>query len=240
MIGPEMDSMKWVLNIPKEFFLSWRNCPRTKQPLKTMEALTQKLNSSQQSSTNDNFSQQKWRGNFRGRSYQNRENRGYRGNQGYYNSQNNGSNNQNRGRYGNNFNRGNYRGGNEFGGNNRENFSNNYNNSNHDSFQDQGGNTNNETTFTTGNPEGLIETTEFSQTVCYNCGYPNHTARNCEARGKSNSRGGQIPFNSQRQPVQTIKLIIIKIKWMHLLNLNFHKSQLRTWNNWYSFKHFRN
>ena len=163
-----------------------------------IEALTQKLNSPQHSSTNDNYSdnQQKWRGNSRGRSYQNRGNRGYRGNQGYSNNQNNGSNNQNRGRYGNNFNRGNYRGGNKFRGNNRGNFSNNYN-SNHDSFQDQGGNTNNGTTITTGTPEGHIETTEFSQKVCYNCGYPNHTARNCEARGKSNSRGGQIPFNSQ-------------------------------------------
>ena len=40
----------------------------------------------------------------------------------------------------------------------------------------------------TGNSGGHIETTAFSQKVCYSCGYPNHTSRNCEARGKSNQK----------------------------------------------------
>ena len=77
-----------------------------------IDALTQKLNSPQQNSSNtykDN-EQQTWRGNFRGRTYQNRGNRGFSNNQGYQNRnyQNQGSNNyqnnQNRGRCGNNFN----------------------------------------------------------------------------------------------------------------------------------------
>ena len=77
-----------------------------------IDALTQKLNSPQQISSNtykDN-GQQTWRGNFRGRTYQNRGHRGYSNNQGYQNRnyQNQGSNhyqiNENRGKYGNNFN----------------------------------------------------------------------------------------------------------------------------------------
>ena len=164
--------------------------------------MTQKLNSPQQNSLNtykDN-EQQTWQGNLRGRTYQNRGNRGYSNNHGYQNRnyQNQGSNNyqnnQNCGRYGINFNRGSYRGRNNFRGNNRGNFSNNYNNNfNNSNFQQQGYQ-NNETTINSG---GHIETTAFSQKVCYSCGYPNHTFRNCEARGKSSTRGGQIPFNSQ-------------------------------------------
>ena len=78
-----------------------------------IDALTQKLNSPQQNSSNtykDN-EKQTWRGNFRGRTYQNR---GFSNNQGYQNRnyQNQGSNNyqnnQNRGRKGNNFNQGSY------------------------------------------------------------------------------------------------------------------------------------
>ena len=170
-----------------------------------IDALTQKLNSPQQNSSNtykDN-EQQTWQGNFRGRMYQNRGNRGYSNNHGYQNRNyqkqgwNYYQNNQNRGRYGNNFNRGSYRGRNNFRSNNRGNFSNNYNNnSNNSNFQQQGYQSN-ETTINTGNSGGHIETTAFSQKVCYSCGYPNHTSRNCEARGKSSTRGGQIPFNSQ-------------------------------------------
>ena len=124
-------------------------------------------------------------------------------NQGYQNRsyQNQGSNNyqnnQDRGRYGNNLNRVGYRGRNNFRGNNGGNFSNNYNNNfTNNNFQQQGYQSN-ETTLNTGNSGGHIETTAFSQKVCYGCGYPNHTSRNCEARGKSSTRGGQIPFNSQ-------------------------------------------
>ena len=174
--------------------------------------MTQKLNSQQQNTSNhhkDN-EQQTWRGNFRGPTYQNRGNRGYSNNQGSQNRnhQNQGSNNyqnnQNRGRYGNNFNQGSYRGRNNLRCNNRGNFSNNHgnfsnnhnNNFNNSDFQQQGYQ-NNETTINTGNSGGHIETTAFSQKVCYSCGYPNHTSRNCEARGKSSTRGGQIPFNSQ-------------------------------------------
>ena len=170
-----------------------------------IDALTQKLKSPQQNSSNNykDNEQQTWRENFRGRTYQNRRNRGYSNNQGYQNRnyQNQGSNNyqnnQNRGRYGNNFNRGSYRGRNNFRGNNRENFSNNYNNNFNDSNFQQQGYQNNETTINTGNSGGHFETTAFSQKVCYSSGYPNHTSRNCEARGKSKTRGGQIPFNSQ-------------------------------------------
>ena len=62
-----------------------------------------------------------------------------------------------------------------------ENFSNSYNNNfNNSNFQQQEYQ-NNETTITSG---GHIETTAFSKSVCYSCGYPNHTSRNCEARGK--------------------------------------------------------
>ena len=70
---------------------------------------------------------------------------------------------------------------------------NNFNNSNSQQQRYQ----NNETTVNTGNSGGHIETTAFSKKVCYSCGYPNHTSGNCEARGKSSTRGGQIPFNSQ-------------------------------------------
>ena len=106
-----------------------------------IDALTQKLNSPEQSSRNINYNnnRQNWRGNFRGSSYQNRGNSCNRGNQGYSKNQYNGSNNQNRGRYGSNFNRGNYRGGNKFRGNNRGNFSNYYINGKNDCFQDEGG-----------------------------------------------------------------------------------------------------
>ena len=156
-----------------------------------IDALTQKLNSPQQNSSNTykNNEQQTWRGNFRGRTNQNRGNRGYSNNQGYQNRnyQNQGSNNYqnnpNPGRYGNNFNRGSYRGRNNFRGNNRGNFSNNYNNNFNNSNSQQQGYQNSETT----NSGGHIETTAFSQKVCYSCGYPNHTSRNCEARGKSST-----------------------------------------------------
>ena len=52
-----------------------------------IDALTQKLNSQQQNSSNNykDSEQQTWRGNFRGRTYQNRGNRGYSNNQGYQN-----------------------------------------------------------------------------------------------------------------------------------------------------------
>ena len=61
------------------------------------DALTQKLNSPQQNSLNNykNNEQQTWRGNIRGRTYQNTGNRGYSNNQGYQNRnyQNQGSKN---------------------------------------------------------------------------------------------------------------------------------------------------
>ena len=158
-----------------------------------IDALMQKLNSPQQKSSNNykDNEQQTWRGNFKGRKYQNRGNRGSSKNQGYQkrNYQNQGSNiyqnNQNRSRYGNNFNRGSYWGKNNFRGKNWGNSSKNYNNNfNNSNFQQQGYQ-NNETTLTSG---GHIETTAFSQKDCYSRGYPNHTSRNCEARGKSSTR----------------------------------------------------
>ena len=124
-----------------------------------IDALTQKLNSLQQNSSNTykDIEQQTWRGNFRDRTYQNRGNRGFSNNQRYQNRnyQNQGSNNyqnnQNRGRCVNNFNRGSYRWRNNFRSNNRGNFSNNSNNySNNSSFQRQGYQSN-ETTINTGN-----------------------------------------------------------------------------------------
>ena len=174
-------------------------------------ALTQKLNSPQQNSSNNykDNEQQTWRGNFRGRTYQNRGNRGYSNNQRHQNRnyQNQGSknyqNNQNCGRYGNNFNRGSYRGRKNFRGNNSGNFSNNYNKNSHNSNFQQQGYHNNETTINTGNSGGHIETTAFAQKVCESCSYPNHTSSNCEARRKSSIRGGQIPFNSH--PKKLIK-----------------------------------
>ena len=54
-----------------------------------------------------------------------------------------------------------------------------------------------EVTLNAGNAEGHIETTAFAQKVCYSYGYPNHTAKNCEMKGRNSSRGGQIPFNPQ-------------------------------------------
>ena len=131
-----------------------------------IDTLTQELNSPQQNSskTYKDNEQNTWRGNFRGRSNQNRGNRGYSNNQGYQNRnyQNQGSkncqNNQNRGRYGNNFNRGSYRGRNNFRGNNRGNFLNNYNNNfNNSNFQQQGYQKNE----TTKNSGGHFETTVF-------------------------------------------------------------------------------
>ena len=170
-----------------------------------IDALTQKLNSPLKNSSNNykDSEQQTWRGKFRSRTYQNRGNRGQSDNQGYQNQnhRNQGSNNyqsnQKCGRYGNKFNRGSYRGRNNFRGNNRGNFLNNHNNNFKNSYFQQQGYQNNEATLNTGNSGGHFETTAFSQKVCSSCGYPNHTSRNCEARGKSSTRGGQIPFNSQ-------------------------------------------
>ena len=100
-----------------------------------IDSLTQKLDLPQQNSSNNykDNEQHTWRGRFRDRTYQNRRNRGYSDNQAYQNRnyQNHGSNNYqnnpNPARYGNNFNRGSYRGRNNFRGNNRGNFSINFN-----------------------------------------------------------------------------------------------------------------
>ena len=161
-----------------------------------INALNEKISQPQQGTSGQNTSQhfnnqQKWRGNSGGRVNQNRGNRGYNNNQGSNNLQN-----QNQERYGNNF-RGNSRGrnnyrGNKYRGNNRGNYSNNDNRNNN--FQ-QYDNQNVEVTLNTGNAEGHIETTAFSQKICYSCGYSNHTAKHCEMRGRSSSRGGQIPLN---------------------------------------------
>ena len=74
------------------------------------------------------------------------------------------------------------RGRNNYTRNNRGNYSNNDNRNNN--FQ-QHDNQNVEVTLNTGNAEGHIETTAFSKKVCYSCGYPNHTGKNCEMRERS-------------------------------------------------------
>ena len=157
---------------------------------KKLNALTEKFNTQQFSNNSGSnyqtiYQYQRGRGNHRGR-YNNSGNK-YRGNS--------------RGRYGNNY-RGNNRGRYNYRGNSRgQNSSNynsnykNYNNYKNDSFRQN--ESNDETTVNTGNYDGHIETTEFSQKVCYTCGYPNHKARNCEVKGRNSSRGGQFPFNSQ-------------------------------------------
>ena len=171
---------------------------------KRINALTEKISQPQQGASGQNTSQhfnnqQKRRRHSGGRFNQNRGSRGYNNNQGSNNFNNqNIFQNQNQGRYGNIF-RGNSRGrnnyrGNNYRGNNRGNYSDNDNRINKFRKYD---NQNVEVTLDTGNVEGHIETTAFSQKVCYSCGYPNHTSRNCEARGRSISRGGQIPFKSQ-------------------------------------------
>ena len=145
--------------------------------------------------TDQNFnSQQKWRGDLRGRFYQNRGNRGIilikdrLLPEPQSKSRNIWNNFRGTFRGRNDFRRQNYR------GINRGNYS------NHDSRNQnfrQYDNQNAEMTLNTGNVEGHIETTAFSQKVFCSSGYPNHTSRICEARGRSSSRGGQILFNSQ-------------------------------------------
>ena len=44
-----------------------------------------------------------------------------------------------------------------------------------------------------GNPRFHIPVINSSQTICHNCGYPNHTARNCAYQNRPN-RNAQIPF----------------------------------------------
>ena len=144
-----------------------------------LNAPTEKFNTQQSRTSNSgpnyrhNYQNQRGRDKYRVR-YNNRGNN-YRGN--------------NRGRY-------------NLGGNYRVQKSSNYNstynnyiNYNNDSFRQIA--SNDETTVNSGNYDGHIETTAFSQKVCNLCGYPNHTARICEVKGRNSSRGGQIPFNSQ-------------------------------------------
>ena len=126
---------------------------------KKLNALTEKFNT-QKSPNNSglnyqtNYQNQIGRGNYRGR----------------YNSGNNYRGNS-RGRYGNNYrgnnrgrynHRGNYRGQNSSQYNSNYNSYNNYNN---DSLRQN--ESNDETTVNTGNYDGHIETTAFSQKVCY-------------------------------------------------------------------------
>ena len=154
-----------------------------------LNALTEKFNTQQSpnksgSNYENNYQNQRGRGNYRGR-YNSGKN--YRGNS--------------RGRYGNNY-RGNNRGRYNYRGNSRgqnsSNYNSNYNNyNNYNNDSSRQNESNDETTVNTGNYDGHIETTAFFQKVCYTCGYPNHTARNCEVKGRNSSRGGQIPFNSQ-------------------------------------------
>ena len=155
-----------------------------------MNALTEKVTTVQNGQNDNqnhynNYKNNRGRGNYRGRNNNNRGNRG-----GYY------QNNQGNGRYGNNYNRGNNRGRGNWRGNNRGNYSNNNFSGNNYQNNDQ----NDETTVeTTTDTSGHVETTQFSQVVCYSCGYPNHTAKFCVAsgRGRGNGRGGQILFNTQ-------------------------------------------
>ena len=37
--------------------------------------------------------------------------------------------------------------------------------------------------------------TQQSTHTCYNCGYPNHLAKDCTAQGNPPQRGAQMPFN---------------------------------------------
>ena len=158
-----------------------------------MNALTEKVANAQDGqnshqNNNQNYQNSRGRGHYRGNNRGNYRgnNRGNRG--GYINNQGNG-------RYGNNYNQNNIGRGN-WRGNNRGNYSNNNNNN----FNDNNYPNHPETTMeSTTDMSGHIETTQFSQVVCYSCGYPNHTAKYCVApgRGRGNGRGSQIPFNSQ-------------------------------------------
>ena len=155
-----------------------------------LDALTEKLNtqkSPSNSRTNDqnNYQKQRGRDNYRGR----------------YNNRGTTCRGNSRGRFGNNK-RGNIRGRYNYRGSYRgqtsSSFNSNYNNDNNynnDSFRQK--KSSNETTVNSGNYDGYLETTAFSQKVCYICGFPNHTTRNCEVKGRNSSKGGQLPFNSQ-------------------------------------------
>ena len=162
-----------------------------------INALTEEISQSHlrtsSQNTSQNFNQQEWSKYSRGRLNQNRGIRGYYNGEGSNTYQNP---NQNQGKYGNNF-----RGILEQEILSEETitdgtvveFSNYENRKNIFQYYD---NQNAGTAFIT-NAEGHIETTAFSQKLCYSCGYPNHTSKKCEARGRPNSQGGQIPFNSQ-------------------------------------------
>ena len=187
-----------------EKFLTFltKMCGNQKSLENRSDTLPQILNSVQQNSSNSKYKdnqQQPWQRNFRSRSYQNRRKRGHPNFQGYQynrNYQNNLSqgsniyqNNENFGRYGINFIRGNYRRRKGFRNCKRVIFSTNYNTIfNISNFQKQR-HQNNGTKMNTGNSRGHVKTAEFSQKVCYICDYPNYTSKTCGTTGKSTSGG---------------------------------------------------
>ena len=133
---------------------------------KKLNALTEKFNT-QQSPNNSGLNCQT--------NYQNRRGRG--NHRGRCNNRGNNYRRNSRGRYGNTYrgnNCGRYNYGGNYRGQNSSNYNSNYNNYNkynNDSFRHN--ESNDEATVNLGNYDGHIETTAFSQKVCYTCGYPN-------------------------------------------------------------------
>lgn len=125
------------------------------------------------------------------RDYNKDYNRGYN-NRGNYKGSWRGSNNyrgqnfRGRGQYNGNFSRGGQRFTNH---DPQQSYNQNYQDSSQAAMMhSEGGNFNN---------SGHIEQTEYSVKYCFNCGYPNHLARDCTRPSNSNSRGGFMPFQTK-------------------------------------------
>ena len=146
------------------------------------------------------------------RGSQNYRGQGYRGNRGNYRGRYRGNNRGNRGRgyqgrgrpwqnnYGRNYNQSNqnYQNSNF---NQNPNSQQQWSNPNQDNFQQ--GNSNqgsSQTTFEVFTPDPhYMPYTQQSTHTCYNCGYPNHLAKDCTAHGNPPQRGAQMPFNQNQK-----------------------------------------
>ena len=125
----------------------------------------------------------------------------------------------NRGRY-------NYR--RHYRGQNSSNCNSNYNNCstyNTDSFRQN--QSNDEITVNTGKYDGHIETTAFCQKICYTCGYPNHTARNCEVKEKIAQE--EDKFRSTHNQ-KTLRATHTPARPFTLQNSDIHDSNLHSLN----------
>ena len=146
------------------------------------------------------------------RGSQNYRGQGYRGNRGNYRGRYRGNNRGNRGRgyqgrgrpwqnnYGRNYNQSNqnYQNSNF---NQNQNSQQQWSNHNQENFQQ--GNSNqgsSQTTFEVFTPDPhYMPYTQQSTHTCYNCGYPNHLAKDCTAQGNPPQRGAQMPFNQNQK-----------------------------------------